>query len=509
MRGVGHGGGLVTVQADRFLAGWRFALVLAVLLAALLPMKPVSLSGDVLEYTLDTLAIATHGTPDITLGDIARGKRLVPHLAGGYELLETDMLANKPEVFPAFIRGANGKVYPIHFFGYPMMVAVPFALLQRAGLPPFKAFQVVNLAAVFVLGLALRRFFGSGARALAGVALFMLCGGWLYWTWSSPECVGAAALLSGMLLFCSGAPVTGAVLAGLAAQQNPTIVFFFAFAPPLLAAIERRDGVPFKRILTRCHVGALVAGVTVAALPPLFNAIQFGALNPIARLFSDHKLIGIVRLQSFYFDLNQGMITGIPAIIAALLLWGWRGRASGLVLALCAAFTLALALPALAVLNWNSAAAGIMRYAFWASMPFLFALLLRLRERARWPVASMAVVALVQAGAMANAASYDYLEFSPPARWLLAHAPSRYHPEPEIFAERSGHNDNYIEADQVYVLRDAAGQPVKTLLNTDNAEAGALLCGPGMQLANDNLYTNSAHGWRYIDGPVHCAPVRR
>lgn len=477
-------------RIEGWLEGWRFPLLLALLLAALIVCKPVSLAGDRLEYTLDTLAIASHGTPDITLDDIARAKQLAPGMASGYELLETDMLANKPKVFPAFIRGANGKVYPIHFFGYPMMAALPFAVLQRAGLPPFKAFQVVNLVFVFVLGLALRRFFGSGARALAGVALFMLCGGWLYWTWSSPECVGAAALLSGLLLFCSGAPVCGALLAGLAAQQNPTIVFFFVFAPLMLRASGQA--------LTRRHVVGLAAGLAVAAIPPLFNLVEFGALNPIAQLFSDSKLIGLVRLQSFYFDLNQGMILGIPAVLAVLLVC-----ADAAVTVLCALLTLALALPALAVLNWNSAAAGIMRYAFWAAMPFLFAFLLALRKRGRWPLPLAAGVVLVQAAAMVHASSYEYIEFSPLARWVLGHAPASYHPEPEIFAERAGHNDNYIKPEQVYVLRDAAGQPIKALLNTGNASAGEQLCGPGMRLAAGALVP-SERGWAYIDAPLPC-----
>ncbi|GAB3460247.1 hypothetical protein GCM10027321_19480 [Massilia terrae] len=481
-------------RVDRWLAGWRFPLALALLLAALIAWKPVSLSGDRLEYTLDTLAIATHGTPDITLDDIARARQLAPSLAGGYELLETDMLANRPKVFPAFIRGANGKVYPIHFFGYPMMAALPFAMLQRAGLPPFKAFQVVNLAFVFVLGLALRHFFGSGARALAGVTLFMLCGGWLYWTWSSPECVGAAALLSGLLLFCSGAPVAGALLAGLAAQQNPTIVFFFVFAPLMAVAAGSR--------LTRRHFLGLAAGIAVAAIPPLFNLVQFGALNPIAQLFSDSRLIGIVRLQSFYFDLNQGMILGIPAVLAALL-FSLRQRAAAAVAALCLLFTLALALPALAVLNWNSAAAGIMRYAFWAAMPVLFAFLLLLRQLGRWPLPMAAAVVLVQAGAMAHASSYEYIEFSPLARWVLDHAAASYHPEPEIFAERAGHNDNYIEPEQVYMLRDAAGRPLKALLNTGNPNAGQQLCGPGMNLAGSTIVP-SERGWAYVEAPLPC-----
>jgi hypothetical protein len=144
-----------------------------------------------------------------------------------------------------------------------------------------------------------------------------------------------------------------------------------------------------------------------------------------------------------------------------------------------------------------------MRYAFWAAMPFVFALLLRLREHARWPGPLVAAVALVQVGSMAHASKYSYVEFSPLARSVLQRAPDLYHPEPEIFAERMAGNDNYIQPDKLYVYK-VDGRPVKTLVNAANLGAEKLLCGDGGALAADNRYTDSARGWRYIDGPVRC-----
>jgi hypothetical protein len=494
------------------LSAWRFPLALALTLAALFAYYPVHFGGDVIEYTLDTVSAARHGTPEITLQDIERTKVLAPHWAEVYDLLGNDMKAGREKVFPAFVRGREAKVYPIHFFGYPMLAAVPFNALDKLRQPPFHAFVFVNLAAVFVLGLALRRFFGSDLRALAGVGLFMLCGGWLYFDWSSPECVSASLLLAGLSLFLSGAPVWGAVLAGLAGQQNPTIVCFFAFAPLLLALQYYRSGVqPREAIaaaLRKRHLTALAAGACVFALPVLFNLYQYGAPNVIAKLFSDPKLVGLVRLESFFFDLNQGMILAIPAVALALLAWSWgsgrEARANALELAACTLFTLALALPALAVLNWNSGASGVMRYAFWAAMPLVFALLLRLRDRARWPVPVLTAVALAQAACMWHGSSYDYVEFSPLANAVIARAPGLYHPEPEIFAERAGHNDNYIQPENVYTLR-VGGKQVKTLYNVANPNAAQQLCGDGAALAPGNRYVDSMRGWRYIDGPVQCS----
>ena len=488
---------------------WRFPLLVALALCGLLAMYPVHYGGDVVEYTVATVAIADHGSPAIRLDDIARVRPLLPGMyAGPFDLLERGMREGSQQLYAAFVRGRDGDVFPVHYFGYSLLAAGPFKLFEALGIPPFKAFQAVNLAAVFVLALALRRFFGSESKAWLGLGLFMLCGGALYLHWSSPECVSAALLLAGLLYYMAGAPLAGAVLAGLAGQQNPTIVFFFVFAPlfKLWLDYDRAQSLMnnVRTQLTRRNILGLAAGMAVFALPPLFNLWQFGVPNIIAKLFSDPGLVGATRLLSFYFDLNQGMIVGVPGLLLVLLLLLPRmdGRARG-VLALSALFTLALALPALAVLNWNSGAAGPMRYAFWAAMPLVFALLVLLRRLPRWPQLAVVGVAATQAATLVHAADYDYVHFSPTAELLLERAPQLYHPEPEIFAERAGHHDNYIQPDQVYMLqRD--GVAVKTLVHASNAHLDAQLCGRGASLAPDMPTVASTRGWRYIDGPLRC-----
>lgn len=491
---------------------WRFPLLLALLLTLLVAFTQPSYRGDSVEYTVGTVAIASHGTPDIRLNDIAKTRALLGDAyKAPFDELERGMRAGEQDLYAAFTRGKDGDVYPIHFFGYPLLAALPFKTFELVGAPPFKAFLVVNLAAVFLLGLGLRRFFGSDTRAWSGLALFALCGGVLYWGWSSPECLSAAMLLAGLLYFTSNAPVRGAILAGLAGWQNPTILFFFGFAPLLKLALDWQAGAGLaanlRALATRRNIVGLAAGMAVFVLPVLFNFYQYGVPNVIARKFSDPTLVGAERLFSFFFDLNQGMAIGLPGLLAAVLLWSAvidaRARRVAVSVALCALlFTLALAVPALAVLNWNSDAAGMMRYAFWASMPLLFVLLVMLRGRA-WPLPLVAGVAAAQALAMFHAASYHYTTFSPLARQMLAHAPGLYHPEPEIFGERSANHDNYIRADQIYTYR-IDGRPIKTLVNMANPGLDAVLCGAGASIAPDNTFTDSTRGWRYIDAPVHC-----
>jgi hypothetical protein len=152
--------------------------MVALALCALLAMYKPFYGGDVVEYTLATVAIADHGSPDIRLEDIARVRTLLPGMfTEPFDQLERGMREGRQQLYAAFVRGREGSVFPVHYFGYSLLAAGPFKLFEALGIPPFKAFQAVNLLAVFALALALRRFFGSEAKAWLGLGLFMLCGG--------------------------------------------------------------------------------------------------------------------------------------------------------------------------------------------------------------------------------------------------------------------------------------------------------------------------------------------
>lgn len=477
---------------------------------------PPDHSGDVVEYTLQTVALGTHRTPDVRYSDLELGAVLAPDFAERYGKLRDAMRAGQANTYSTFAHGTDGKVYGVHFFTYAALAAVPFRLLWKAGMDPYKCFQAVNLASVFVLGLCLHRLLGSARKALFGVALFFACGGILYWNWSSPECFSAAALLSAMCLYTGGAPVRACLLAGLAAQQNPTILFFFACAPLLqwcaMAAAGDGPGGALRQLFGKRQLAGLALGAVLLAMPPLFNLARFGMPSIIAKHFSNPALIGAQRLHSFFLDLNQGLLVAIPALFGALLWWAVRDLAAQRAVhrpplpamtALCAALTLALAVPALAVTNWNSAAAGMMRYGFWAAMPLAFAVLWRLHAAPRWPLAGCALLLALQAGSMAHAMQYGYMEFSPLAQWVLRHAPQLYHPEPEIFIERLRHADGATDPAATFVYqRD--GQPALTLYHRGQRGIEAALCGAGRELAPGNRITESINPWRYIDGPVRC-----
>jgi len=296
-----------------------FAIQLALILLALLMSKPDK-AGDFFEYGVTTVAIASHGMPEVRVEDAALAAALSPE--PGYRelfLSMRDKIARGEQMpMPGLYRGKDG-IYTIHFFAYPALAALPFRLLLEAGAAnPFKAFQIVNFGALWLLGLVMFRFFGSGRRAFAALGLALLCGGILYGNWCSPEMVTAAALLAGMMLFVQGHPLTGGLLAGVVAMQNPSLAFFSVFAPLFALLIARGE----ERDVQAPHWGRLLAGAVLqgglALLPFAFGQWQWGTPSVIALYSTDRQLVGLARLGSYFFDLNQGMILATPGILVLL-----------------------------------------------------------------------------------------------------------------------------------------------------------------------------------------------
>jgi hypothetical protein len=479
-----------------------FGISLFAILLLTFCFKTQNKIGDFTEYGIMTIAIAAHGTPAIRLSDIEEAKRLNPEpdYFAFYQDLGQGIQKNVLVPASAFYRGHDSNYYSLHFFAHSALAAIPFSVFKAVGIPPFKCYQFVNLAFIFILGMVCFDFFKSRTRAVLAIALFAFCGGLLYWDWTSPELMTAASLLAGLMLYFNGSPIAGGMLAGLASMQNPSLVFFAGFAPLLTLAYKRT--MPSAR-----EVAALAIAVLLFSLPVLFNLVKFGVPSILAATSTDFRLISWVRLYSLFFDLNQGMLIGIPglfAALAAILLFG--KSASARLLACCIVlFSIALAIPALTPHNWNSGATGMMRYASWAAMPILFGCLLYARDHKVSNTLIMALL-LLQAGATWMERQYSYVQFSPVAKFFLSHFPSAYNPAFEIFSERLHISEAFVPKESILYYPEN-GQVKKIAFNLENSQAGLKLCGRNSALSPDTDITVVDNGWAYLNNSPTCIPA--
>jgi hypothetical protein len=491
------------IDSAKFFA---ISLVLCVTAAILTPPRA---SGDWPEYITTAIAVASHATPDIRVSDVQSAEAAFPD--GTVYFRQIAAKLDAPQGVPelGFHRASDGQVYAWHFFAYPAVVAAPLALLKNFGLTPARAFVLANWAFVLVLALSLRRLFKSSLHAAVGVSLFVLTGGLGYCTWTSPEWACAAALLSALALYLSDAPIFAGVLAGFAASQNPSMAAFIGFAP-LLHLIANWDPAvslfaQLKRQLNWRIAAGLVLAAAGAAAPYLFNLWAWGVPSLIAKESTTLALIGADRLLSYYLDPNQGLIIGFPAVVVGLIAM-IRARRDLLLAVIAVIFTTVLALPTLTTQNWNSAAAGVMRYAFWSAMPLVFVLLLVAASQSRARGALLAVLLAVQALAAYAATTYSYLQMGPLAKLVLRIAPNAYNPEPEIFVERTIHRDlvQQVDPDRVIVFNTDDGKPRKALVHQQHRTPDAELCGPGGRLDGYTV-SDAGQGWRYFNGPFRCS----
>lgn len=468
-------------------------------------------NGDVAEYTLTTVAFANHGTPGIRLSDLEEGQRRLPELAYSYSEIDSDLKHQPGILHLPFAKGRHGQIYTIHFFAYSALAAIPYKLLPLVGIDPFKCYLALNLSFVVLLGVTLRQVLGNSIKAAFALGLFLTGGIWAYLRWTSPEVMSAAALLSALLLFCTGASLRAAFLTAIGALQNPSIILTFAFLPLTRLVWCYQPQQSWRARLIDAVMGwrgvaALLSGALVALMAPLWNLMHFGVPSLIAQTSTSLDFVSWVRLHSIFFDLSQGMLIGVPALVALLMLWSCHHVAhrNWAVLALSLALMLVLVLPALPVMNWNSGAQGIMRYAVWAAMPLLFALVWQLRERKSWLWLAPAIITLsLQIMVTSALGSFRYVEFSPWAEGVMIHAPSLYNPEPELFAERIRQRDEYFHEDEIYTF-SKAGTVYKTMYHSTNVKAAVQLCGEHATLAKDNNIVATVRGWRYINGSIRC-----
>ncbi|MBV8635994.1 MAG: hypothetical protein JO002_15975 [Burkholderiaceae bacterium] len=257
-----------------------------------------------------------------------------------------------------------------------------------------------------------------------------------------------------------------------------------------------------------------LCGIVLALLPYCFFYALFGVPSLTGKYFTSPSLITANRLISLVADFDQGMLFGLPGLFAApvlaclLLARGRRLAWLAAALAMLAAL-LVMAVPTLAAQNWNSGCVVVSRYGYWLAMPLAAAALSAMARLSLRRAGAVAALGAACQGAVI--AQYGWLgqdsnalEHSRIAAWVLEHHPTLYHPDPEIFYERTTHGEAPLPLDLTLVY-DYNGRQLKLMRNAAVVEPTPDFCPPGLRLEGINR-TKVDRDWEYEDAPFTCKP---
>jgi hypothetical protein len=408
-----------------FLAGFLLVLKAA--------SDPPVLNGDIWDYLYPWQALLDHGTPDVRNEDLAA---LYPVLqANGYEGLGPRTLDNLPEhtgLYPT----PTGRYFACHFWLYPLAALPARLALSLVGGNQLAAFQVTNVL-LFLAALYLVLFHGPAAAsqrfALGG--LTAVSPALWYLSWPSPEVFTWSLVLASLVFLGNRRYVAAAVLAGLAAMQNPP-VFFLGLFIAVCAYRERRLGLTVRTL----------ACAALALVPAAFYEYFYGVPSTIVTHGgTDSRLISWGRTLSFLTDLNQGMLPYVPFVLVLSGVALWRALRQRHVEGLGIIGVLSLMIVAAeTTTNWNSGAIGMMRYAVWMLPVFAWLIAAVLPPGRRLAVAVAAAVAIQAMIAARPHGVENYLTPTSLAHFVLTKAPALYNPEPEVFVERQLHTEETL-----------------------------------------------------------------
>lgn len=468
-------------------------LIIAVVLLLCVVLKTTSLTGDGSEYTQMVVSFSHHASPDRQEGDL-----ITYNLLREKSNLTIDSYPND-----GFVTTDSGELYSYHFWLYPLFILPAYKFLQFTGMNELGAFKFTNYF-LFTGAIALILFysgFSSRQKIIFSALLIFSPVSW-YLLWSSPEIFSCSSIVASVALFTKKKYYPAVLLAAIATTQNPPIIFLAIYiATNAVLEISRSKKYTGMFLLLACLLPAII--------PSIFFVVKYGSPNLIYETgYASFGAISFQRTFDFFFDLNMGLLPWLPIVFvyfSFLLFVSWhRGRRTiyGLSIVI-----LAMVMLAETALNWNSGAAGIMRYAVWIIPLVIWGVVESqdLSKRIDKTFISAALISqLIISIPIMMFFMTDQVQHNILARYVLDNYPYLYSPVPETFAERTlgregGYFDNlpviYCNSDRnaTKILTDYNGlQQLESLLKTEPE----FLAEQELQHQGETglFYVNAAHG---------------
>lgn len=439
--------------------------------------------GDIIEYYGTTESLINHVSPNLTETD---QQNLEKVLNKAY--LEDPLW---------YIQGRDGQRYPVHFLFYSMLAVPVRVLLAFIGANPLDSLRIANVL-IFSITIyyILKHFLTDSFKQWVLLITTFLSPLAAFLIWPGPDIYYTSLLLLSAFFFYEKRFVAASIAVILASWHSQPLlilsgafVLYYIFSSVKVIELEEKNHITL-------HPGALTVVPLLAllmAIPYAYNYMAFGVLTPWT-IFQDIRtqLLGfglqnasIQKLFETFFDLNMGLFWYAPVLLIAGLYFAYASLRKGkkvvipdsathsyeqqessryrfnsqtlfLLASLFATMVFYQTNPAW---HFGTAGYGPTRHSLFL-IPFLLYFMVVSAKKTRSYIAILILFIATQLGVhyvngFLTPNFLSVLHHSPQAAFVLQTYPDLYNPTPEIFTDRTNHDDAKYPVSAVYKVNNA------------------------------------------------------
>lgn len=463
--------------------------------------------GDGPEYVMMTESFYNHFSPDVRRSDVESyveylDRNDLEQYMGEVFRKSLEQPLDEPFNFPSYVATDEGLRLPYHFWMYSLLNVPARAMLGFMNADIRMTFLATNLFLLF-LGIGVIVFLrelSAGHKLVLTLFLILSPSLW-YIDWAHTEVWAGVLTFLGVLLYHVQKKYWSLLCFSLAAMHFPPL-----FIPALyvFVLILYQSGIRIK-VLFRLFLCSFWIVV-----PPLFYLYHFGVPNLITETgLLSMDVVDLKRLSSFFFDLNQGMVIGIPVVL--ILMIGFLVR--DLVkrnLYVEYVFLISILLMSLFFLqmtNWNHGNAVVNRYVVWTASIVIVVFYIRIKALKRWLFYVVSSLVIISQGFVIFS-QQEFVQiywhansFNKLSKAVMNRFPSVYNPDPDIFRERTGLY-TLSATDSVYVYTNSENKILKMLVRkgaiSQLIERGV----DSLKVNNLEEQLDYYHGYAYVNKPT-------
>ncbi len=419
---------------------WGLFIITTIIIASIiLLLGKIQPAGDIVEYYGSTVSLLSHGNVSLTDKDQKEIEKVL-----------------SPEYFKDpqyYIRGSDGKRYPVHFVFYSFLLLPARIFLNILQANPLLSFPVTNLIILtLTVYFIFKYYIRENIRRLQLLVLVYFSPLLFFITWPGPDLYVASFLLLALYSLFAKQYFITTMLVVLASWHSQPIGFI-AIAVYIYYLYESIK----PKIDAALIIQAVLLGILIL-LPYLYNYVQFGVWTPWVLIDNGWTKINGFGLQNIrigkfleqFLDPNIGLVWYAPVVFFIGFYTLVRLIKKEIHLLVCAIFFLFTALLYQTNPAWHYGTAGFgpSRHILFF-LPFL--IYLALRGLASFRYSGIKIILLILLGVW-QIFSLDINGFllpdfrntlyhSPYAEYLLNNYPELYSPTSEIFIDRTNHTD--------------------------------------------------------------------